>query len=232
MNQRCARLFFLFLTILLIATLAIVFILIMRRWGYIFRDPEQLRAIVFSWGRWAPLGTILLQLVQIVFAPLPGNLMAFAAGYAMGFWPTIVWLMLGVIGGAMIAFLLSRAFGRRLLGLFVPRPALERFDRKVLEQGTFYIFLLLLVPNPIGDWVYYLAGLTRIPLPFFLGLVLIARLPSNILECGIGASAIRFGLREWLIFGLVVVLLSVGYFLNQHRIERFLIRLARIPDVN
>lgn len=215
-----------------LVVLVAVLVLILRRWGYLFTSPLELRRLVHSFGVWAPLGTILLQLVQIVLAPLPGNLLAFAAGYALGFWPTIVWLMIGVLGGSTLAFLLSRALGRRLLKLFVPEPALIRFDRLVIERGTFYLFLLLLVPNPVGDWVYYLAGLTRIPLPFFLLLVLVARLPSNIIECGIGASAIRFGLREWLIFGLVVVLLTAGYLLNQHRIERLLLRLARLRDGN
>ncbi len=209
-----------------------ILVLVVRRWGYIFSSPGKLRQLVHSWGVLAPLGTILLQLLQIVLAPLPGNLLTFAAGYALGFWPTIVWLMIGVLGGATLAFLLSRALGRRLLRVFVPGPALERFDRRVIERGTFYLFLLLLVPNPIGDWVYYLAGLTRIPLPFFLLLVLLARLPSNIIECGIGASAIRFGLREWLIFGLLVVLLTAGYLLNQHRIEQLLLRLVRFRDGN
>ncbi|MEO0020606.1 MAG: VTT domain-containing protein [candidate division WOR-3 bacterium] len=230
MNRRQRRAVFLLLTGLVLV--AVILVLVVRRWGYIFSSPEELRRLVHSWGVWAPLGTILLQLVQIVLAPLPGNLLAFAAGYALGFWPTIVWLMIGVLGGATITFLLSRALGRRLLRVFVPGPALERFDRQVIERGTFYLFLLLLVPNPIGDWVYYLAGLTRIPLPFFLLLVLLARLPSNIIECGIGASAIRFGLREWLIFGLVVVLLTAGYLLNQHRIEHLLLRLARLRDGN
>ncbi|MEO0025416.1 MAG: VTT domain-containing protein [candidate division WOR-3 bacterium] len=230
MNRRQRRAVFLLLTGLVLV--AVILVLVVRRWGYIFSSPEELRRLVHSWGVWAPLGTILLQLVQIVLAPLPGNLLAFAAGYALGFWPTIVWLMIGVLGGATITFLLSRVLGRRLLRVFVPGPALERFDRQVIERGTFYLFLLLLVPNPIGDWVYYLAGLTRIPLPFFLLLVLLARLPSNIIECGIGASAIRFGLREWLIFGLVVVLLTAGYLLNQHRIEHLLLRLARLRDGN
>ncbi len=230
MNRRQRRAVFLLLTGLVLV--AVILVLVVRRWGYVFSSPEELRRLVHSWGVWAPLGTILLQLVQIVLAPLPGNLLAFAAGYALGFWPTIVWLMIGVLGGATLAFLLSRALGRRLLRVFVPGPALERFDRQVIERGTFYLFLLLLVPNPIGDWVYYLAGLTRIPLPFFLLLVLLARLPSNIIECGIGASAIRFGLREWLIFGLVVVLLTAGYLLNQHRIEHLLLRLVRLRDGN
>jgi len=198
----------------------------MRKWGNILQNPEELRQLVRSTGIWSPLAVISLQLLQIIFAPLPGNIMSFAAGYALGFWPTILYLMLGVLGGATVAFLIARLFGRRILQLFVPPDALRRFDQQVIQRGTFFLFLLLLVPNPLGDWIYYLAGITAIPFPLFLTLVLVARLPSNIIECGIGASAIRFGWREWLIFALLVAGLSALYFLNRNRIEKLLARIS------
>lgn len=219
------RRFSLFLAVVLISVV-LGLVLAGRQVWYLFRNPEEVRALLKGWGVWAPLGVFVLQLIQIVVAPLPGNVMAFVGGYALGFWPTVVWLMFGVLAGATVAFLIARIFGRRLLKLFVPAAALERFDSFILHRGTFYIFLLLLVPNPLGDWVYYLAGLTGVPLLFFLLLVLIARLPSNILECAVGASATRFGFREWLVLLLVVAVLAGIYLLNQRRIEKLLERLS------
>jgi len=191
-----------------------------------FREPEQLRVLVRSWGAWAPVGIIVLQVVQIAVAPLPGNAMSFAAGYALGLWPTVVWLMVGVMLGAAVDFLLIRLLGRRLLRYFLPPDRLAKLDAKVLRRGTFYIFLLLLVPNPIGDWVYYLAGLTSMPLPVFLGLVFIGRLPSNLLECAVGASATHFGWREWAIVGLTAAILGLLYWQNRGRIEAALDRFS------
>lgn len=206
--------------------IVVIFIFFSRYFVRYFRNPEEIRLLVKSWGIWAPLGVIILQLIQIVVAPLPGNMMSFASGYALGFWPTIVWLILGVLGGATLAFIIAKVSGRRLLRLFVPSEALAKFDALLLKRGLCYIFLLLLVPNPLGDWVYYLAGLTGIGYPIFLLLVFIARLPSNVIECGLGAKAINFGLREWLILVVVAVLLVVGYFLKQRQIEQWLARVA------
>ncbi len=211
---------------ILFVALLTAFFVVIRKWGVLFKNPEELRQLVRSTGVWSPLAIIGLQLLQIVFAPLPGNITAFAAGYALGFWPTILYLMLGVLGGSAVAFLIARLFGRRILHLFVPPDALRRFDQQVIQRGTFFLFLLLLVPNPLGDWIYYLAGITAIPFPLFLTLVLIARLPSNIIECGIGASAINFGWREWLIFALLVTGLSALYLLNRNRIEKLLARIS------
>ncbi|NPV14358.1 TVP38/TMEM64 family protein [candidate division WOR-3 bacterium] len=211
---------------LLLIGLITVFLFFGRYFARYFRSPEELRLLVKNWGVWAPLGIVILQLIQIVFAPLPGNLMAFVGGYALGFWPTIVWLIVGVLAGSAVAFSIARFSGRHLLKMFVRSDALARFDSLIVRRGVFYIFLLLLVPNPLGDWVYYLAGLTRIPLLFFLLLVFIARLPSNILECWVGARAVGFGFREWAILILIALIFTALYLTNQKRIEKLLQRLA------
>ncbi|MEO0069275.1 MAG: VTT domain-containing protein [candidate division WOR-3 bacterium] len=212
--------------ILFLVVLAAIFGFVGKHLWHYFSNPEELRLLVKGFRGWAPFGLVFLQIIQIVVAPLPGNVAAFVGGYALGFWPTIAWLMLGVMIGATVAFFIARLFGRQLLKLFLSGKTLERFDSLTLSRGTFYIFLLLLIPNPLGDWVYYLAGLTGIPFLLFLILVFIARLPSNILECGVGSTATRFGVREWLILGGVVVFLTIAYYLNQQRIERLLERFS------
>jgi uncharacterized membrane protein YdjX (TVP38/TMEM64 family) len=215
-------------TIAALAALVLLLVFAGGRAWHLFRHPEELRLLVRDWGAWAPVGIILLQVVQIAVAPLPGNALSFAAGYALGLWPTVVWLMIGVMLGAALDFLLVKLLGRRLLKYFLSPARLARLDALVLRRGTFYIFLLLLVPNPVGDWVYYLAGLTSMPLPLFLGLVLIARLPSNLLECTVGASATHFGWREWVVVGLVAAILGLLYYQNRHRIEAVLDRISGI----
>jgi uncharacterized membrane protein YdjX (TVP38/TMEM64 family) len=220
-------------TVAALAAIALLLVLAGSRAWHLFRHPEELRLLVRNWGAWAPVGIILLQVVQIAVAPLPGNAMSFAAGYALGLWPTVAWLMVGVLLGATVDFLLIKFLGRRLLRYFLPPDRLARLDALVLRRGTFYIFLLLLVPNPVGDWVYYLAGLTSLPLPVFLGLVFVGRLPSNLLECAVGASATHFGWREWTIVGLAAAILSLLYYQHRNRIGAALDRLGsrgRQPD--
>ncbi len=217
-----------FLLLLMLIGLGVVFLFTKRYVWHYFRNPEELRLLLKGWGGWAPFGVLFLQLIQIVLAPLPGNVVAFVGGYALGFWPTVVWLMLGVLGGATVAFLLARILGRRLLKLFISPETVNHFDRVVLSRGIFYIFLLLLIPNPLGDWIYYLAGLTGMPLIFFLLLVFVARLPTNILECAVGSTATRFGVKEWISLAAVVIFLAFVYHLNRRRIEKLLEKLTGV----
>jgi uncharacterized membrane protein YdjX (TVP38/TMEM64 family) len=222
------------MTIVALVGLGMLLVLAGGKTWHLFRHPDELRVLVRSWGAWAPVGIVVLQVVQIAVAPLPGNAMSFAAGYALGLWPTVIWLMIGVMLGATLDFLLIKLLGRRLLKYFLPPDRLAQLDALILRRGTFYIFLLLLVPNPVGDWVYYLAGLTSLPLPVFLGLVFIARLPSNLLECAVGASATHFGWREWGIVGLAAAVLGLLYYQYRHRIEAALDRISsrRRPVAN
>jgi len=208
--------------VLLLAGVVVLFVLARNQLWHYFRHPDELRALVQGWGHWAPLGIIGFQVLQIVVAPLPGNVVSFATGYALGFWPGIVWVMVGVVVGAAIDFMLARLLGRRLMRYLVKPDRLARLDETIVRRGTFYIFLLLLIPNPVGDLAYYLGGLTPLPLPLFLVLVFIGKLPSNLVECGLGSGATKFGWLEWGILITVFGAIAVLYFVFQKRISRLL----------
>jgi uncharacterized membrane protein YdjX (TVP38/TMEM64 family) len=205
-------------------------------WG-LFRNPDRIQELIRSKGIWAPLAFIVLQVIQIVVAPLPGSVVSVVAGFVFGFGRGLLLAMIGVVLGAGVDFLLSRWIGRRVLKLFVPEATMDRFDRFVVTRGPFYVFLLLLLPNPVGDWLYYLAGLTALPFPFFLLLVLAGRIPSNLLEVFIGVQVYKLGSRgyhlapwQWLVFGAVVAALAIAYFLNRRRIEAWILRLTHFTE--
>ena len=40
----------------------------------IFETREQLRAYIESWGAWAPVALVFVQALQVVIAPIPGEL--------------------------------------------------------------------------------------------------------------------------------------------------------------
>ncbi|MEO0108508.1 MAG: VTT domain-containing protein [candidate division WOR-3 bacterium] len=202
----------------------------------VMNNPQRLQEELARLGIWAPLGLIAAQVLQVVFAPLPGNLVAIAAGYMFGLGKGLLFAMIGVVLGSAVAFLLARLVGRQLLSLVIPGPLMNRFDHFVARRGPFVVFLLLLVPNPVGDWVYYLAGLTILPLPIFLGLVLLGRIPSNLLETMLGAELLRLGSPGRHLTGWQIAIAAIAagaailvYYLNRHRLETLMMRLVKLP---
>ncbi len=196
----------------------------------LFKHRDQLRQTILAAGIWAPLAMIGFQILQILIAPLPGNIVSFVSGFIFGTLNGTVFSMMGVIIGSILTFLLARLLGRKILRYLISEEKFQKFDRYTLKQGPFILLLLLIVPNPIGDGVFYLAGLTNIPLLFYLILVIIGRIPSNFVNNLIGAKATTFTHREWIIFGIIILAIILLYYLNKKRIEGFFLKIPRIQN--
>jgi uncharacterized membrane protein YdjX (TVP38/TMEM64 family) len=196
------------------------------------KDLPRIRKLVYDAGILAPLVMVGLQAIQVLIAPTPGQLVAIVSGYIFGAFKGTILSMIGLTIGAIIAFLLARITGRRLLHYFLSTKTLSRLDSYILRKGTFLLFLLLIIPNPLGDGVYYLAGLTDFPLLIFIILVIICRLPSNIVNNIIGAKAGSFNFYHWVIFGIIILILILLYYLYRDRIEAILLRLANPSKAN
>ncbi len=50
----------------------------------IFTDREKIKALVASFGAAAPAAFILVQILQVIFAPVPGEATGFIGGYLFG----------------------------------------------------------------------------------------------------------------------------------------------------
>ena len=75
-------------------------------------EPEEARSFVASFGLFAPAVLILLQAMQVVFAPIPGQVLAVVAGYLFGPWWGTLYNVIGITIGSTAAFWLSRRYGR------------------------------------------------------------------------------------------------------------------------
>lgn len=207
------------------------FILLFRRYPDIsrfFTDQTKIRSYITNYGVKAPFILIGLQVFQIVFAPIPGHILGFAAGYLFGALNGTLYCLAGIFIGASIAFWIGRLFGRRLLQTFINPDKMHHFDNYVIHKGPFVIFVLLLLPfSPLGDIIYFLSGLTAIPFLIYILIVLIARIPNNFINNLIGAKAFTFTVREWIIFAVVLAVLAFIFYLNRKRIENLIHKLVK-----
>src|SRR5512143_2510492 len=77
---------------------------------HLYQDPHQLKKVISSFGPYAPLAYILLQITQVVIAPIPGGAVEFLGGYLFGVKAGFVYSMIGLILGSWFAFSLARIF--------------------------------------------------------------------------------------------------------------------------
>jgi uncharacterized membrane protein YdjX (TVP38/TMEM64 family) len=165
---------FLRVLVLLILLAAGVFLFVHFDLFRFFRDREQIIQFIKSY-RYDELIFILLQIVQVVAAPIPGELTGFIGGYIYGpFWGTI-YSTIGLTLGSWLAFILAHFFGEPLLEKVVKKEVFEKFDDFMEHKGLLVSFLLFLIPGFPKDYLCYIMGVSRMPTVTFIIISTIGR---------------------------------------------------------
>ncbi len=171
MNKRLA---FSILFLLLLTSLSI-YLFIHFDIYLLFKDREKLVNFITSYP-YDELIFILLQIIQVVAAPIPGELTGLIGGYLYGpFWGT-VYSTIGLTIGSWLAFLLARFFGMPLIEKVVKPQTIEKFDHFMEHQGILVSFLLFLIPGFPKDYLCYIMGVSRISTWTFIIVVTAGRL--------------------------------------------------------
>ena len=190
-----------------------------------FMDQHRLIAWIHSLGAWGFAGFILLQVVQVVAAPIPGEATGVLGGYLYGPAVGVVLSTIGLTLGSYIAFTLSRYFGRPLTDKFVDAKTMERFDYLLLHKGLFLVFLLFLIPGFPKDYLCYILGLGHLTTLEFLAIATTGRFLGTMLLT-LGGTFLRNHqyYRFFLLSSaaVVIVILTIVY---RDRLEQFFQRL-------
>ncbi len=152
--------------------------------------PKQARFAQFliSFGPYSSAVFILLQALQVVASPIPGELTGVVGGYVYG---KVFGFFLSTVGltlGSWIAFEVAHGLGRPFVEKFVRREILDKFDFVTTNTGTLVCFLLFIFPGFPKDYLCYLLGLSRMSLTTFVIVSTIGRMPGTYLLTMQGAS--------------------------------------------
>lgn len=184
----------------------------------LYTDHEFTHQVIQRWGVFAPLAFIAIQALQVVIAPIPGDVTGVLGGFAFGQWLGFIYSTIGLTIGSLFAFWL----GRRLGAPFVRRvtgPAMwERLGFVVEAEGAILCFIIFLVPGLPKDTLCYLFGVSPIPFWAFAVLSTLGRMPGTwVLSAG-GATAASAHYSELLLLMAVVAALIVPLYYYRARI--------------
>ncbi len=172
-------------------------------------------------GVFGPLLYIVLQIAQIILAPIPGQVVGGVGGYLFGWWG-ILWSLIGGTLGYIIVILLARKFGRPLLEKFFKKDAIAKFDFALGDNASVILFLIFLLPGLPDDMVGYMAGLTNVPFGKLLLLITAGRLPSIVVMNYVGMGLGEENLAPVIIISVIVVLLLGLAIWKKDKIMQFL----------
>jgi len=197
-----------------------------KLWG-LFQDRHQLKVILRSYGPYSPLIFILLQIIQVVVAPIPGEAIEFLGGYVFGVWAGMLYSMIGVILGSWFAFSLARIFEKRAVEKFVSPELRRKFDYLVGHEGVILSFLLFLIPGFPKDTLCYILGLTPMHLGIFLIISTIGRIPGTLMATVQGAKAFDQQYVTLLILLMISALMILVFYIYQERIHQWIKKRSR-----
>ncbi len=204
--------------VVLIIFILIVSYLFVNRFGEITKNPHKIREIVVGYGMWGYVVFSLFNIFQIIFAPIPGHVVTISSGILFGFVKGVIITWVSVIIGGSIVMVISRFYGRKMLDYLLDRKA-QKFEMTITRKGIPFILLLSIFPNPIGDGLFYLAGLTTIPLRILLPIISMGRLPGIIISVLVGDKLLTAGVAWWILGGAGFLVAITLYLIFGERIE-------------
>ncbi len=147
--------------LLLIGTFLTVGTYLLYYFGLVdlFMDRHRLMKFIHEHRAYSAFIFIGLQALQVVAAPVPGEVTGFVGGYFFGTFWGIVYSTIGLAIGSWAAFLIARVLGRHLVEVFVNPEVIKRYDYVMKHKGLFLAFVMFLIPGFPKDILCYLLGL-------------------------------------------------------------------------
>ncbi|MDM8520696.1 VTT domain-containing protein [Anaerolineales bacterium HSG6] len=180
-------------------------------------DTLALRTWMEQLGILGPVVYFLLNVAQIVVAPIPGYPVQVLGGVLFGVALGSICAVGGMVAGGTLAAWLGRKLGRGWLNKQVGAEELERWSETANIDSFWTWWAILLIP--LGDVPYFFAGLSRIPLRKFALAILLSRGPFTVLIVWFGNRvAVDFPISSlaWVMTGVGLIVI-IGF----HQRERF-----------
>ncbi len=163
----------------------------------LFSNRSALETFLEQAGPWAPVGFVILNVLQIIIAPLPGNIIGVAGGYVFGFAMGFLLNLISMVIGSLSVFQLSKRFGKPLVDRFVGHKTSSFLGKLSTKKGIRGIALVFLLPFVPDDALCFVAGLTPMSTRTFLFLILGFRTPGLLVSTLTGAGLINLTPAGW-----------------------------------
>jgi uncharacterized membrane protein YdjX (TVP38/TMEM64 family) len=146
-----------------------------------FSDQTKIIAFLHGFGPVSVFVFIGIQILQVLVAPIPGEVTGFIGGYIYGIYLGTVYSTIGLTVGSWLAFTLSRTLGLPFVERIVSPKIINQYDHIMAHQGPWVAFLLFLIPGFPKDALCYVLGLSHIRIGVFLVISTVGRLLGTLM---------------------------------------------------
>ena len=169
---------------------------------------------------------LLLQILQIVVAVIPGQPMEIVSGMLYGPIGGIFVCLVGIFIGTAIVFYLVRKLGTDFMQLFFSPEKIDSIkNSKIFKNSAKFEFIMLIIfviPMMPKDIFIYLGGISLVRPKRFLAIATLARIPGLFLTVYMGnrISNGNFSMVVVLI-AIILIIAAIGYFIYSRIEQKF-----------
>jgi uncharacterized membrane protein YdjX (TVP38/TMEM64 family) len=145
----------------------------------LYLDKEFLKHTLGEWDVLAPVIFMGLQALQVIIAPIPGELTGILGGYLFGEWVGLFYSTIGQTVGSVAAFGVGRWLGAHYAQRMVSPGVWRKLGFIVEAEGAIVCFIIFLVPGLPKDMICYLFGLSPMPFWVFALVSTLGRIPGT-----------------------------------------------------
>jgi len=176
------------------------FIVKYRELARLYSSRREVKHLLERAGPYAPIVFIILQALQVVLAPIPGEATGFLGGWVFGTALGFIYSSIGLTLGSMLAFGLGRWLGLPIVRRLVSEGVYHKFDFVARAGGELVTLLFFLIPGFPKDYLCFLLGVSPLPFGTFLVIATFGRMPGTWLLSIQGAKVGSARYTEFVIF--------------------------------
>ena len=188
----------------------------------LYVDKRFLKHTLREWGVLAPVIFMGLQALQVIIAPIPGDLTGILGGYLFGEWGGLLYSTIGLTVGSVVAFGVGRWLGARYVQKLVSADIWRKMGFIVEAEGAILCFIIFLMPGLPKDVTCYLFGLSPMPFWVFAVVSTLGRFPSTWVLSAQGARTESGDYLQVILLTAVVVAVVLPLYYYRNRVVEWL----------
>jgi uncharacterized membrane protein YdjX (TVP38/TMEM64 family) len=188
----------------------------------LYVDKHYLKEMLREYGTLAPLFFIVLQALQVILSPIPGEATGFLGGYLFGEALGLLYSTIGLTLGSVAAFAIGRWLGAHYVQNFVKKETWDKLGFIVEAEGAILCFMIFLIPGLPKDIVCYLFGISPMPILVFAVVSGLGRIPGTWVLSAQGAHTAAGDYMQVILVSAVAVAAALPLYYYRHRIVTWL----------
>ena len=193
---------------------------------------EEFKDFIDSLGAFGWLIGLLIVLLQIFVAFIPGEPVELFMGYAFGSWLGTAICLLGSLIATVVIYYLVKMLGQPYVRKITGKEAILKYkflkDEKKIELA---VVILFIIPGTPKDLLLYVFPFTKIKKGSYFVLSTFARIPSVVTSTFLGGSIAKGNyLAAIILFAATALVSVIGIILGNRIINKRSESLSHLPE--